>query len=114
MQGRVYLYLILFQAQLEDEKEKQRFGERLLHIDLERLNDETDKRKGQVGRKMKSPRKTHESVTEEVCYVTILLFLLHTCVTCVMGMHFKCNTVSYWIKMDDILLETKHFSMAGI
>ena len=66
---RVYLYHVLFQAQLEDEKEKQRFGERLLHIDLERLNDETDKRKTQVGRKGKSPRKTHDSVTEEVCYV---------------------------------------------
>ena len=75
---RVCCKACLFQAQLEDEKEKQRFGEKLLHIDLERMNDETDKRKAQVGRKGKSPRKTHDSVTEEVCYVVDCFVVLAT------------------------------------
>ena len=55
------------QAKQSDERDRQRFGDNLLHLDLKTEEDQKIERQvKQMMKKQRSPRKGHEPISEEV------------------------------------------------
>ena len=58
---------LFLKAKQSEERDKERFGENLLHLDFKTEEEEKIERQvKQMMKKQKSPRKGHEPVSEEV------------------------------------------------